>query len=1153
MPPALVPPQKEVPIVRKVVSAAAAVVLIAGTGVALSEGVAEAAITTPTAGQVLKGTVTLNDTGGVDNSSILGVKHCSGSVSTQIQLINSGGTVVFAQSKSGAGAFSVSVLTENYPNGNYTVRGIDGNGANSGFGGFGCTTQNVTTNVAVTITNEVTVSYTGATSAPQGTNAIVSATLADPNLTTPALSGRSLTFSLSGGATLSATTNASGVATATLPIAGPPRLATLNVTFAATTFYGAKTASVVFDVQKDPTATTISPSGPSVHGQPVSFSAQVAPTAGSGTPTGTIQFTVDGTNFGAPVTLSGGTATTPATSTLPTADHSIGAHYSGDSNFLASDASPTTHHVGRATTTTTLDTSVNPSVHGQSVTFTAHVAVVAPGAGTPTGGVQFDVDGQPFGTAVALSGDTASLTISNLRTGNHDVVARYDGDGDFAISTSAGITQGVGMAGTSVALTSSDATSVTGEPVSFTAEVGAVGPGAGVPTGSVQFFVDGAPLGGPATLVDGVATSPSTAALAGGAHDVQATYLGDEDFSGSSASFTQTVDPARTTTSVSSSVNPSVFGQPVTFTATVAPVAPGAGTPSGTVQFFVDGAAVGVPVTLAGGVADSAPVSDLAPGVHAVTASYSGDPDFLAGASDPIEQTVTKARTKTTLTSSANPSVFGQPVTFTATIAPVAPGAGAPAGTVTFTDGSTTLATVPVGPETGEQASFTTSSLVVAQHAIGATYSGDDRFLTSTDSVNQAVLRAQTSTVLTSSANPAVSGQAVSFTAVVSPVAPGAGTPTGPVTFTVNGAPLGSPVQLVDGIATSSTFASLSPGTYAIAAKYAGDRNFVTSSAVLDQGTGQNVTKAVSSMALSSSPNPAAFGATVTFVADVSAVAPATGRPSGVVQFFEADVLLGAVSLVPGAPGTSRASFASSTLSTGSHAVRAVYVGNFNFTGQTASTSQLVGQVPTVTGLVAAPNPAVYGHAVTLTATVAADPTTAGTPTGTVTFRNGSTALGTATLHDVAGEQRASITVPSFEAGGQQLTATYSGDATFATSTSPSYLLNVDRAPSTLVAATLITGGSQGIEGNGGRVRATLTGVGGAPLAGQTLVFTTTQPTDHSVIHICTVVTDADGFASCDSTTLIPAIINDGGYDVDFAGTPNYAPSTSHGVYSGGN
>ena len=103
----------------------------------------------------------------------------------------------------------------------------------------------------------------------------------------------------------------------------------------------------------------------------------------------------------------------------------------------------------------------------------------------------------------------------------------------------------------------------------------------------------------------------------------------------------------------------------------------------------------------------------------------------------------------------------------------------------------------------------------------------------------------------------------------------------------------------------------------------------------------------------------------------------------------------------------------------------------------------------------------------------------------------------------------------------------------------------VQRAASGLEAQVII----RSVGDNGGRVRATLTGNNGAPLAGETLVFDTTQNTDHQTIHICTVVTDANGYAECDATSEILATILDVGYDVRFAGNSNYLPAEDHQTY----
>src|SRR5207302_1949023 len=143
---------------------------------------------------------------------------------------------------------------------------------------------------------------------------------------------------------------------------------------------------------------------------------------------------------------------------------------------------------------------------------------------------------------------------------------------------------------------------------------------------------------------------------------------------------------ADTSTSLTSSVNPSKFGQSVTFTATVSVDAPGAGLPTGTVTFKDGATTLGPGVVGAGGQATFS-TSSLAVGTHPITAEYGGDSSFNGSTSSALSQVVAKAATSTSLTSSANPSVFGQSVTFTATVSVNSPGAGNPGGTVQFKDG----------------------------------------------------------------------------------------------------------------------------------------------------------------------------------------------------------------------------------------------------------------------------------------------------------------------------------------------------------------------------------------------------------------------------------------------------------------------------------
>jgi hypothetical protein len=283
----------------------------------------------------------------------------------------------------------------------------------------------------------------------------------------------------------------------------------------------------------------------------------------------------------------------------------------------------------------------------------------------------------------------------------------------------------------------------------------------------------------------------------------------------------QTVGKASTTTAVASSANPSVYGQAVTFTATVAPVSPGAGTPTGTVTFSY-GISVFAPV---GTATYTAPLSAgkatftttaLEVAGYRITASYNGDDHFLDSPSAVLIQSNIQASTTTVVASSANPSVYGQAVTFTATVVPVLPAAGTPTGTVTFKEGKTVLGTgtLYASANASAIATFSTAALSVGRHTItavynGAIYGGTGNYLASTSAaLTQTVLKAGKATMLApSSAGPFVSNPSVSFTAEVATAAPGGDTPTGPVTFKDGTTTLGTRTLNARRIATFPTSA----------------------------------------------------------------------------------------------------------------------------------------------------------------------------------------------------------------------------------------------------------------------------------------------------------------------------------------------------------
>src|ERR1019366_10036522 len=184
--------------------------------------------------------------------------------------------------------------------------------------------------------------------------------------------------------------------------------------------------------------------------------------------------------------------------------------------------------------------SLNPSVSGQSVTYTATVTVVAPAAGTPTGTVNFEDGGVTIAGCAAkalTAAGTAACSFPYPGGGTRSITAIYSGGTDFTGSTSPTLTQTVNQASTSTALASSVNPSVTGQSVTMTASVSVIAPGTGTRTGTVMFEDGGVAIAGcAAQAVSAAGTAVCVAAFATtGAHPITAVYSGDANFSGSTS------------------------------------------------------------------------------------------------------------------------------------------------------------------------------------------------------------------------------------------------------------------------------------------------------------------------------------------------------------------------------------------------------------------------------------------------------------------------------------------------------------------------------------------------------------------------------------------------------------------------------------------
>jgi len=423
------------------------------------------------------------------------------------------------------------------------------------------------------------------------------------------------------------------------------------------------------------------------------------------------------------------------------------------------------------TTATALTSSMNPSSVGQAITLTAKVSAAS---GTPTGTVSF-MDGSTTLGRVSLSGGRASLVSSKLSAGTHSLKATYAGERYYRASSSTVLSQVVqsAIASTSTVLTSSANPSVAGQTITLAVRV--TSSSGGTATGTVQ-FLDGLTSLGTVALSSGAA-SQAISSLSVGVHFLAARYGGDSANAGStSAVVSQVVNKAPTVASVTSSANPVLGGQTVTFSAAVTATS---GTPTGTAQ-FLDGSGVLTTATLASGRA-SFTTNSLSAGTHSITASYGGDSSYSASVSAVLLGTVNaNPATTTTLTSSLNPSTVNQAVTF---IAVVTSASGTPTGTVQLRDGSTLLATAPLA---GGTASISLSSLSTGTHPITAAYSGDSLHSASTSAaVSQEVDAHSVSLTWTASTSANVVGYYVSRgTASGGPYVQLNATPVDAVTYT---------------------------------------------------------------------------------------------------------------------------------------------------------------------------------------------------------------------------------------------------------------------------------------------------------------------------------------------------------------------------------
>ncbi|RXH55936.1 EF hand domain/PKD domain protein [Granulicella sibirica] len=635
--------------------------------------------------------------------------------------------------------------------------------------------------------------------------------------------------------------------------------------------------------------------------------------------------------------------------------------------------------VNKAATSTTVASSLNPAPFGQSVTLTATVGRTIASTAAFTGSVAFTEGTTPLGTA-QLSSGSASVTLSSLSAGTHLITASYSGDiNDLA--SQGQVTQAVTASGSIVSW---------------------------APT--VTTFSYGTALG--SSELNAVAKTAAGASIPGTfAYTPVAGTILDAGSQVLNVTFTPT-DTTNFKTATAQTVITVTKGTPSIAWPAPAVIPQGTALSATQLNAAATYSSVAVPGTYT-----YTPAAGTIPNAGVQTITLLFTPNNLTDF-NPVTTTnsvsVTQSSTTTTLTSSLNPSSASKPITITANVARANSSTSPLTGSVTFTEGSRTLATVPIATGT---AALSTSNLTVGSHSITATYSGDINDLSSQGHLTQVV------DIIT---------PVITWTPNVSTISYG----TALGADQLNALAKDAEGVEVHGTYTytppSGTFLAVGPHTLTVLFTPTDTATYTTATA----STTITVQQATASttLAITSGGIPAttiATGDAATLTATVSA--GTTPITTGQVNFCDATVAYCTDIHLFGTAQLTSAGTASVKLSPGigSHSYKAVYLPTTHYTSSASAAVPLTvsGRYATSTTLAATGDVGNY----TLTATTTGFANPAAAPTGAITFidtTNSNATLGTANLGDAARSVSFGVSESPTTGTGYQFTATadFNGD-----------------------------------------------------------------------------------------------------------------------------